>query len=129
MSLMKLLDKRHVGEMLFLSTPIKADQQSRPAEGTKWKFNVVIRLSAGGFLDSPYCGNTPLIVQCGGKKAPTHQKNLNIQLNSIFKLFSCIGHTQTNTNSLILLGFYFAGTSSFDLDGTAIFAVNELMQR
>lgn len=58
MSLMRLLDKRHVGEMHFLSAPIRSDQQSRPAEGTKWKFNVIIRLSAGGFLDSPSSRNT-----------------------------------------------------------------------
>lgn len=60
MSLVKRLDKRHVGEMHFLSTPVRTDQRARPAEGTKWKFNVIIRLSAGGFLDSPSSENTRL---------------------------------------------------------------------
>lgn len=72
MSLMKLLDQRHGGEMHFLSTPVRTDQQSRPAEGAKWKCNVIISLSAGGFLDSPSSGKTRLIVQSRGKEALTH---------------------------------------------------------
>lgn len=51
-----------------LSTPVRSGQQSRPAERTKWNFNVIIRLSAGGPLDSPSCGNTWIIVQSGRKK-------------------------------------------------------------
>lgn len=117
---MKLLDKRHVGETHFLPAPVRTDQQSRPAEGTKWKFNVIIRLSAGGFLDSPSRLN----------EQARRSNKIPQFYPAKFLDSSCSAasgaHTQVNTKELISLeGFVLATTSSFDLDGTATFAFDD----